>query len=331
MRRTFWLGALLAVLVLAAYATSPATARPTVPAPLPALALPFQAATPTPTVSYDGLSIDELTGRSYGGGAIRVESVMEERFPEFTRDLITYPSDGLTIYGFMNVPVGEGPFPVIIVLHGYIPPARYQTLAYTTLYANVLAKEGYITIHPNLRNFPPSDEGPNQFRTGYAIDVLNLIALIRAQAGQPGPLERADPDRIGLWGHSMGGGVTLRVMTISRDVRAAVMYAAVSGDESLRYTSGRARTGPIPPEGVLYRVSPINYLDRIQAPMSIHHGLEDEVVPVAYSQDLCARLEALEQEVECFMYRDQPHTFVNGGDRLFMRRVSEFFAAHLRP
>jgi dipeptidyl aminopeptidase/acylaminoacyl peptidase len=256
---------------------------------------------------------------------------MEERFAEFTRDLITYPSDGLTIYGFMNVPVGEGPFPVIIVLHGYIPPARYQTLAYTTLYANVLAKEGYITIHPNLRNFPPSDDGPNQFRTGYAIDVLNLIALIRAQAGQPGPLERADPDRIGLWGHSMGGGVTLRVMTITRDVRAAVMYAAVSGDESLRYTSGRARTGPIPPEGVLYRVSPINYLDRIQAPMSIHHGLEDEVVPVAYSQDLCARLEALAQEFECFMYRDQPHTFVDGGDRLFMRRVSEFFATHLRP
>ncbi len=36
----------------------------------------------------------------------------------FTRTLINDPSDGLTIYGFIDVPRGPGPFPVIIALHG---------------------------------------------------------------------------------------------------------------------------------------------------------------------------------------------------------------------
>ena len=58
----------------------------------------------------------------------------------FTRTLITYPSDGLTIYGFVNVPVGEGPFPVIIAVHGYVEPEVYSTLDYTTRYADGLAR-----------------------------------------------------------------------------------------------------------------------------------------------------------------------------------------------
>ena len=43
------------------------------------------------------------------------------------------------IYGFMNVPNADGPHPVIIALHGYIDPAIYQTLDYTTRYADALA------------------------------------------------------------------------------------------------------------------------------------------------------------------------------------------------
>jgi dipeptidyl aminopeptidase/acylaminoacyl peptidase len=50
---------------------------------------------------------------------------------------------------------------------------------------------------------------------------LNLIALIKQQGGKPGPLQLADPNAIGLWGHSMGGGVSIRVITVSPDVKAA--------------------------------------------------------------------------------------------------------------
>jgi len=53
----------------------------------------------------------------------------------FTRYLIRYPSDGLNIYGFANIPNEAGAYPVVIALHGYIDPALYNTLDYTTHYA----------------------------------------------------------------------------------------------------------------------------------------------------------------------------------------------------
>jgi dipeptidyl aminopeptidase/acylaminoacyl peptidase len=237
----------------------------------------------------------------------------------------------------MNVPQGEGPFPVAIVLHGYIDPDEYNTLAYTTRYADNLAQNGYLVLHPNLREYPPSDSGPNRFRVGMAIDVLNLLAIVREQAGQPGPLRRADAQAIGLWGHSMGGGITLRVITVDPGIRAAVLYGSMSGDERMNYervlywTGGeRGHEELETPEEALRRISPIEYLERIEAAVSIHHSAADAVVPPEWSHDLCERLDALGKRVECFTYAGLPHTFRGEGDRLFMQRVVTFFDTYLK-
>ena len=119
-------------------------------------ATPTQTPTPDP---YAGLTVADLATRAYGGGELQIEEVLAVT-AAFTRTLITYPSEGLTIYGFMNVSQGDGPFPVVLTLHGYIDPEIYTTVAYSTRYADSLARAGYLVIHPNLRNFPPSDEGP---------------------------------------------------------------------------------------------------------------------------------------------------------------------------
>lgn len=220
-----------------------ATATPTPTATPTATATPSPTATPTPTATpsptptpdpYAGLTIADLAARPYGGGAITVEETLAVT-AAFTRSLITYPSDGLTIYGFINVPRGEGPFPVVLVLHGYISPDIYTTVAYTTRYADALARAGYIAIHPNLRNFPPSDTAPDPFRVGIAVDTLNLLALVREGAGQPGLLAQADGARVGVWGHSMGGGAAIRAITVDPGIRAAVIYGSMSADERLNY------------------------------------------------------------------------------------------------
>ena len=214
---------------------------------------PTAAATPTPD-PYEKYSIEYLRRREYGGGAVEIVERVGSN-SAFTRYLVRYPSDGLSIHGFMNVPVGDGPHPVIIALHGYIDPDVYNTFDYTTHYADALASAGYLVLHPNLRGYPPSDGGDNLFRVGMALDVLNLISIVESTAGQPGALENADGSRIGLWGHSMGGGVVTRVITVSDDVRAAVLYAAMSGDEKRNYEaigvwSGRgARRGRAPGAG----------------------------------------------------------------------------------
>jgi uncharacterized protein len=326
------------------------------PTPVPVTPLPGETATaspiPGPTATlppivevepvleqglYTDLTIASLRERSYGGGQLQVHQVMSEQHG-FTRYLISYPSDGLTIYGFMNVPTGSpGPFPVVIALHGYIDPAVYRTLDYTTGYADTLARAGFLVLHPNLRNYSPSDPGENLFRVGMAVDVLNLIGIVKENGGIPGPLELAWPDSIGLWGHSMGGGISLRVSVVSPDVRAAVLYGAMSGDERQNFEaiSGwsngqRGQEELLVPVEELQGIAPIHFLDGISARLAVHHGESDQMVPLEWSLDLCRRMAELGKPVECFSYPGQRHTFNEQGSQVFMERVIEFYERELR-
>jgi fermentation-respiration switch protein FrsA (DUF1100 family) len=299
---------------------------------------PPPTSTPSPTPDlYAPLTIDGLASRSYGGGLLDIVDVIDEN-ETFKRYLITYPSDGLTIYGYLTVPSEGDKFPVALVLHGYIDPDEYDTIAYTERYVDSLVEAGYFVIHPNFRNYPPSDEGDNPFRIGYAIDVLNLIAIIREQSQDPfGLLRRADANDINLWGHSMGGGVALRVITVNNAdyLKTAVLYGSMSGDEEQNYQRITQWSGGVngpfelaaSPE-MLQAISPIYHLDRINTAISIHHSQADETVPIEWSDDLCQRLQAISHPVECFTYYLVPHTFRGGADELFMERIVRFFNNH---
>ena len=145
---------------------TPAELPPTYTAVPPWQPSPTPTSTPIPTPTttpviipsdpYEPYTVAYLSTRAYGqGGDLRLEETLAET-ADFTRYVISYPSDGLTIYGFMNVPKTDGPHPVVFVLHGYWPLADYNTVGYTASYADALAKAGYIAIHPNYRNHPPS-------------------------------------------------------------------------------------------------------------------------------------------------------------------------------
>jgi len=321
--------------------TAPAqTAAPTLTPP-PDAPSP-DAASPTPD-PYAELTIDALAARSYGGGLLEIIETLEQN-DRFARYLIKYPSDGLTIYGFMNVPNEGSRFPVALVLHGYIDPDEYEVVPYTRRYADALAEAGYFVIHPNFRNYPPSDSGPDPFRIGYAIDVLNLIAIIREQSQDPlGTLRRADANDINLWGHSMGGGVAQRVLAVlpAPYLRAAVLYGSMSGDEVQNYDRIRDWTSDdrvrfelgASPE-MLAAISPATYFDRLEAAVAVHHSEADDVVPVAWSHALCERLATLSAAgdipyaPECTFYDLQPHTFRGDGDLRFIAATIEFFDRH---
>lgn len=343
--RQFLLILLLSVFLLIACVPSAEIATST-PAFTPTLfanatQLPSPTVTSLPTLSptpdpYYTSSIEYLRSRTYGGGSIQFVEIMEQNL-YFTRYLIRYPSDGLNIYGFADIPNEDEVHPVIIALHGYIDPSVYNTLDYTTHYADALASAGYIVLHPNLRGYPPSDNSENLFRVGMAIDVLNLITLIQSQSGGTDQLKNAAPDAIGLWGHSMGGGITTRVLTVTDDVKAAVLYAAMSGDEEKNYNAIREWSGQtrgldelnIPIE-VLNRISPMYFFQNITAAVSIHHGMADELVPLDWSIKTCDQLTSLGKNVQCQYYENMPHTFFGSGDEEFIQNTVQFFNQYLQ-
>lgn len=293
---------------------------------------PLVTLTPTPD-PYSDITIEALIARSYGGGVLEDAGNLNG-IVGFTRKLFRYRSESLDLYGFINIPEGEGPFPVIVLVHGYVDPAKYKTLDYSVRYADALVEAGYITVHPNLRGYAPSEKGVNILGTGDTIDVLNLIALIRQQAGSAGLLEKADEERIGLWGHSMGGGVLLRAIIVDPDIKAGLLYASIHANEEFNLAyfekDGRGNEKVTAPASILALLSPYNYLDHISAPLSIHHGGQDDVVPPLWSRTLCETITELGKDVVCREYPDQPHTFQNSGDVEFMRDMIAFFDREVR-
>ena len=299
------------------------------PSPSPTLTL-----SPTPTNNpFRQYYLDTLAGRNFGGGVIQDKGSLNSS-STFTRKLFKYRSEGLDLYGFINIPPGEGPFPVIIMLHGYVPPEEYNTLDYSTRYADALTENGYIVVHPNLRGYAPSEDQDNLLGIGDTVDVLNLLSLLRSQAGEDGFLKTADAERIGLWGHSMGGGIVQRILIIDDDIDAALLYASVSADENLNLNhfddDGRGNKKMRFPEQALLLISPVYLLDRIESPVSIQHGEADTVVPVEWSRDLCDKLSDLQIKTECTFYPGQPHTFQNSGDTRLIAQTIAFFDQFLK-
>src|SRR5919106_1661185 len=193
------------------------------PSPVPTLTF---TASPIPTIEelIFPYTIEGLRHHDFQSGEIHIHSKLDKN-ESYTTYLIDYPSDGLTITGIMQVPVGEGPFPVILLNHGFFSRRVYSSGDGTDRASAFLAQHGYITLASDYRSWGDSDIGHSFFYSGLVIDVINLLNAIPS-------IPEADPKRIGMWGHSMGGGVTMKVLVIDSRVKAAVLYSPVSADDT---------------------------------------------------------------------------------------------------
>jgi dipeptidyl aminopeptidase/acylaminoacyl peptidase len=217
---------------------------------------------------------------------------------------------------------------VIILCHGYFHPDKYATGNGSWRAADYLAENGYLTISPDYRGHAASDRGASFYHIGYAQDVLHLIASLRT-------VDKADPRRIGLWGHSMGGAVALKSAVVSKQVDAVALFGAVHADERVNYLYGMG-DGPVSWFGspqnnrIGYkRISPINYLD-LSPPLSIHHGTGDTIVPYQWSEDLYEAAEKQGVIADLFLYEGAEHTFLGPEWDEAMERTLEFYDQYVK-
>lgn len=268
--------------------------------------------------------MEMLRQRKYESGEIKIEETTSKS-NSFTSYLISYNSDGLTIYGAMNIPDGKGPFPVIVLNHGYYSPSSFKSGDGTQSIATILANNGYITVASDYRGHGQSDndmEGRGGHRPEYSIDVLNLIASIKS-------IPQANPDRIGMWGHSMGGEVSLRAIEATDQIKALVLWAPTSGNaaDNHGFYGGRKDRPTSTPE--MEGISPINFLQYITTPISLHQGSEDVEVNPEWSKELNDALKKEGKSVEYFEYEGQDHNFRNLGWDEISKRTIAFFNKYL--
>jgi dipeptidyl aminopeptidase/acylaminoacyl peptidase len=297
------------------------------------------------------LSIESMRVREYQGSDITIEQTLSSE-KTYKRYIVSYKSDGLKIYALLLVPSGPKPdagFPVIIFNHGYIIPQRYTPDGNYIAYTDALASAGYIVFKPNYRGNGNSEGDPTgaYFSPDYVIDDLNAIASIKKY-----PL--ANPAKIGVWGHSMGGNITLKDVVINRtDIKAAVIWGGVVApindiiynwqnrvsyrpdtlDLRLR-TQNRdliLKTYGTPSENPAFwnSVDPNSFLGDISAPIQIDVGLSDNQVPPDFSTGLYDRLQSVGKVVEYFEYPGSNHD-INQSFSLAMKNTIDFFDRYLK-
>gem|GEM_PF-513356 len=280
----------------------------------------------------------------------------------YNKFAITYRVDGLTITGIMNVPrdpIPAGGFPALILNHGLIRPDIYFSGRGSKREQDFFARHGYVTIHPDYRGYSaimplasadisleetqtaaiawpwygkdPAFPEHHDFYEGYTKDVLALIDVLKKQ--KPAII---DIGRIGMWGHSMGGGIAARVAVRTHDVRAFVLFASISADVEDNFyelTADEAawlhamygEAG----DPAYQAMSPISYFGDVSAPVQIHHGLADTDVPPAFSRKIFAALTQNNKKAELFTYPGEKHEFIKAWP-LAAGRALQFFDKYVK-
>lgn len=316
---------------------------------------PLNKNTTTKTVDEDSLSIAAMRRRDYPGSELLIEENLADG-PNYRQYIASYNSDGLKIYGLLTVPYGvehpkpENGWPVIIFNHGYIPPAQYKTTQRYVAYLNGFATEGFIVFKPDYRGNGASEGQPEgaYYSPAYTIDVLNALASLKKY-------KDADSARIGMWGHSLGGNITLRSVVVNpTDIKAAVIWGGVVGtyDDLMNNWQRRVPYSPSPAELALRSrrrqeliskygtpksnsefwssIDPNSYLTDITAPIQIHTGAKDEEVPAAFSQGFFDRLKKQNKIVEFYSYPNGDHNISEPDFSLAMQRSVDFFNKYLK-
>jgi dipeptidyl aminopeptidase/acylaminoacyl peptidase len=240
---------------------------------------------------------------------------------------VYYLSEGLKIYALLTIPNGEKPeggFPAIVFNHGYIPPDVYKTTERYIHYVDQLARSGYVVFRIDYRGHDQSEgEATGAYgNPGYQIDVMNAVASLKQHP-------YVNPEKIGMWGHSMGGYLTLRAMVISDDVKVGVIWAGVVASYTDLLYNWR-RTGAFTPSpsstGRGWRgawiqeygtpeqnpefwdsVSATSYLADLSGPLELHHGTADDDVPVEFSIRLAELGRQYGQIVNLYTYEGDNH------------------------
>jgi dipeptidyl aminopeptidase/acylaminoacyl peptidase len=290
-------------------------------------------------------SILRLSGRKFAGSQIVLDEAIATT-SAYTTHTFHFVSDGKKVTGIAHLPAqagipnGNTKFPVIVQFRGYVDREKYIPGEGTQRSAGVYASNGFITLAPDFLGYgesdmPSADVFEERFET--YTTALNLLASVSS-------LPMADPDRIGIWGHSNGGQIALTVLEILGRPVPAVLWAPVS--KPFPY-SVLYYTDDIPDHGKLLRrelarfedrydaeqYSLMNFLNRITGPVQIHQGTVDTAVPMSWSDTLVKSLEASSSSnVNYFVYPGTDHNMTGpsaDGWNTVVSRDLEFFTTYI--
>lgn len=263
-----------------------------------------------------------------------------QRPPVVTPELVHFPTfDGRDIPAFLFRPQGEGPFPVLVEIHGgpesqrrlqyssAVPTDQFiQSLGIAVLSLNVRGSTGYGKAYSHLDD--------KDRRLEAVEDVAAAVEWLRTRNDVIG-------DRIGVMGQSYGGFMTLASIALHPDLwTAAVDVVGIAN-----FVSFLERTGPWRRKNrseeygfletdreMLERISPLTHIENIRTPLFVIHGRNDPRVPLYEAEQIVSALERRGQEVELRIFDDEGHGLSKRKNRIAgYAEAAQFLCRHLVP
>jgi len=250
-----------------------------------------------------------------GKGALEYGEITRWTFSELGRldadtfvqpELVSYPtfdSDSggpESIPAWVYKPEGEGPFPVIISIHG--GPEGQSRPAFSSTYQLWMQKLGAAVILPNVRGSDGYGKHYMSLDNGFKREdsVKDIGALLDWIATQP----NLDQDRVAVFGGSYGGYMVLAsAVHYSDRLKAAVDIVGISNfvtflenTQDYRRDLRRAEYGDERDPAMrahLEKISPLNSVDKIKIPLFVVQGENDPRVPVTEAVQI---VEALREQ-----------------------------------
>lgn len=243
---------------------------------------------PTPLNKY---TIENLSKIDFPENDIKIGSLISETDKYSTHKYSMQFSPDMsgnlkTVSGIINIPKGEGTFPVIVMFRGFVSQETYTMGMGTQPSAKVFASNGLITIAPDFLGYGESDkEASDIFESRFQTYVTAAVTLKSVKS-----IKNWDSKNILVWGHSNGGQVALTTLEITGVNYPTALWAPVSMrfPASILYYIDEAKDGgkylinEVSGFNEIYdaeKFSMTNYFEQIKAPIQINQGTGDTAVP----------------------------------------------------
>ncbi|HZX25231.1 MAG TPA: S9 family peptidase [Woeseiaceae bacterium] len=280
----------------------------------------------------DPLTHGELTRWTHSEvGGLDTDTFVEPELARFES------FDGLSVPAWVYKPEGEGPFPVVVSIHG--GPESQARPAFSSTYQMWLAKLGVAVVVPNVRG--SAGYGKSYLAMDNAFNREDSVRDIGALLAWIDTRPDLDADRVAVFGGSYGGYMVLAsAVHYSDRLKAAVDIVGISSfvtflenTEDYRRDLRRVEYGDErDPEmrAHLEKISPLNNVEKIAVPMLVVQGENDPRVPVTEAEQI---VEALREKGETVWYMNalnEGHGYRRKENRdVYQQAVVLFFRRHL--
>ncbi|MDH5533288.1 MAG: hypothetical protein OEX81_02580 [Candidatus Pacebacteria bacterium] len=270
--------------------------------------------------------IEKLNDFQFIDSQIEIKEKIAD-FNGYSSYLFTYQATGGLISGQLNLPTNfKSSDKIIILLRGYVPLESYQTGVGTKSAAGIFAQNGYITLAPDFLGYGISDpESENSWETRFikSVNTIELINNIKKsdfnyQYCQFNNLEIEENDLtpksscqkdnlknylLGIWAHSNGGQVALTTLealgesiptTLWAPVTAPFPYSILFFSDEYKDEGKATRKwlSQFEEDYDVFDFSISQHLDRLEGPIMLHHGTEDEAALQQWSLEFIEKVEA---------------------------------------